>query len=487
VKSIATRLAVWYALAATITLACLSVIGFFALEKNLIHGLDLLNAAQFNQIKAHLGRDYRTLSPPAIDDRIRETTDYASVLFYIDIHNRKSDTLFNSSNLRGQTIPDLPGRRVFSTTVPGIGELRAGEFLLEPYDVMVATPVKPVRDLMIGYVQISVALVSIMLIVSVAIGFGLSHFALRPVFIIEETANRIRSDNLSERIPLGNIDAELANLGRLLNQMFDRLESSFEQIRRFTGDASHELKTPLSLLRLQAERMLMEGGLSPSQEEAVHVQLEEVTRLNQIIEELLLISRAEARSIGLERTPQQPALFLQGFAQDARVLAEHRGLQFREMHGGDGSVEFDPKWIRQVLLNLLTNALNVSPPGGTVTIRSTLFNQTWRVEVEDEGLGVPAHSHARIFERFVRLAPADGSAGSGLGLAICRGIVELHKGRIWAESGRDDTGLRVVFELPTLNVAELPAVTENPAPQRFRWDPRVIWANLRRHQQWYTD
>lgn len=486
-KSIATRLAVWYALAATITLACLSVVGFFALQKNLIHGLDLLNETEFNQIQAHLGLDYRNLQPDAIDGRIRETTDYASVLFYIDVHDVNSEVLFNSSNLRGQAIPDLPGEHVFNASVPGIGELRAGEFVLGPFDVMIATPLKQVRDLMRVYVQISVALVSLMLLMSIAIGFGLSHIALRPVYIIEETANRIRSDNLSERIPLASIDSELANLGHLLNQMFDRLESSFNQIRRFTGEASHELKTPLSLMRLQAERLIMEGGLSASHEEAVHVQLEEVTRLNKIIEELLLISRAEAGAITLDRQPQQPELFLQSFSQDARVLAEHRGVHYRSSHEGHTPVSFDAKWLRQVLLNLLTNALNASPAGAAITLCSVCKSQTWRVSVEDAGMGVPAGAHARIFERFVRLDPVNAD-GSGLGLAICRSIVELHRGRIWAEAGEEGRGLRVIFELSTLDsVNEAPALSHESTLPRRSWDPRVIWANLRGHQQGYTD
>jgi two-component system heavy metal sensor histidine kinase CusS len=462
VKSIATRLGVWYALAAAASIAVLSSAGFFILEKQLIHGLDMLNAAEFAQVQARLGNDYEALDPRAIDARIRETTDYASVLFFIDIHGKQVGTVFRSTNLHGHTIPDIPGERVFDVEVAGIGALRTGEFILPPFDVVIATPLKPVEDVMRGYVRVCVAMVSLMLVLSVAIGFGLTRFALRPVRIIEQTANRIRSDNLSERIPVDNIDDEVANLAHLLNQMFDRLESSFNQIRRFTADVSHELKTPLSLMRLQAERLIVEGGLSPAQEEAVQVQLEEVARLNKIIEELLFLSRAEARAVPLECKPQQPASFISNFATDARVLAEHRGVRYSDSHEGDGRVVFDPKWIRQVLLNLLTNALNVSPPNGTVTIRSLLSGSTWRVSVEDEGPGVPIEMRARIFERFMRLAVREGleDAGSGLGLAICRSVVQLHNGTIRAEAGAGGRGLCVVFELPV----DYAAASANTAP-----------------------
>ena len=480
-RSIAARLAVWYALAATATLAGLSVAGYFALQTSLVNGLDLLNAAEFRQIKAELGPDYPSLSAEAINLRIRQTTDYASVLFFIDVHGENVGTLFRSANLRGHSIPDLPGQHTFVATVEDIGELRSAEFLLPPFDVMIGTPIQPVRDVMHGYLRISVALVAIMLLISSAMGFALSHLALRPVRLIEETANRIRSDNLSERIAIDNIDDEVANLARLLNQMFDRLESSFAQIQRFTAEASHELKTPLSLLRLHAERLIVEGTLSSAQEEAVHAQLEEITRLNKIIEELLFISRAEAGAVTLERREQEALLFMQGFAQDARVLSEHHGAQYVDAHEGDGVACFDAKWIRQVLLNLLSNALRVSPPGGRITIASILSGPSWRVSVTDEGPGVETQALARIFERFVRLGPQTVAfdSGSGLGLAICRSIVELHQGRIWAEHGPDARGLRVVLEMP-----RQPASLDDAAATRAAARSSGESA---RHQQWHSD
>jgi signal transduction histidine kinase len=231
--------------------------------------------------------------------------------------------------------------------------------------------------------------------------------------------------------------------------MFDRLESSFNQIRRFTADASHELKTPLSLIRLHAEQLLMEDKLSPAQAEAVQVQLEEIDRLNTIIEDLLFLSRAEAGSITLELRSQNPAVFLHAFEQDARVLVEHAGLRCVCTHEGAGEVQFDGKWIRQVLLNLLTNSLAATARGGIIAIGSTVRNSVWTMSVEDQGIGVPDDQRDHIFERFVRLGNSDGAAdrGTGLGLAICRSIVELHGGRIFAAAAASGRGLRVVFEL----------------------------------------
>ena len=395
-KSIGARLALWYAGAATLTLLCLFVAGYYLLEGQLIRGLDLLNEAQFAQISAHLGEDFASLNAEVIDARIRETSNFSAVLFFITIDDRKAPVrpVFYSTNLRGLPIPDVPGRRTYDTQLAGIGELR-------------------------------------------------------PVRLIRETATHISSDNLSERIPVADIRDEISELAQLLNQMFDRLESAFDQIRRFTAEATHELKTPLSRIRLQAEKLLMHGKLDPANEESVHDQLKEIARLSQIIEELLFLSRAEARDIDLAMINSDPEALLTAFNQDACVLSEHRGLQFVHSHSGLGRVLVEPRWLRRVLLNLVANALNASPAGGTVTLSSVLRDGVWRVSLDDQGPGVPPDLRELIFERFFRSAAATGDdGGSGLGLAICRSIVSLHGGHIWVEPVPVGPGLRVVFTIP---------------------------------------
>jgi two-component system heavy metal sensor histidine kinase CusS len=448
-KSIGARLTSWYAISATTTLACLFVAGFILLENRLIHGLDLLNESEFEQIRAHLGPDYRTLTPDVIDRRIRETTDYASVLFYINIDTAEQRNLFNSTNLKGHTIPDVPGRRRYNADVPELGGLRVGEFVLPPFDITIATPRQQVHEVMRGYLLVCLALLVGMLLASVAIGFGLSRLVLRPVRLIRETANRIRSDNLSERIPVSAVSDEISDLAALLNQMFDRIEAGFNQVRRFTADASHELKTPLSLVRLHAEKLLVDGGLTAAHQDAVLVQLEEIGRLNQIIDGLLFLSRAEAQAMKLDLKVQDPAHFMRSFPPDAMVLAEHHGRHFVHSHQGEGWVAFEEKWLRQVLLNLLTNAIKASPRDGLITLRSTVADGIWRVSVEDQGPGLSAEQRERMFERFVRFTtPGTEDTGSGLGLAICRSIIGLHRGRIFAAPGSGGRGLLVTFEIP---------------------------------------
>lgn len=449
-RSISLRLAAWYAFAATITLAGLFVVGYQLLESYLIHGLDQLNTAEYEQIRARLGPNYQALTAADINQRIRDTTKYASVLFYIEVDKPGLGVVFYSDNLEGRPLPDVPHLHRFDGTMTGIGRLRLAEFVLPPLDITIASSSEQVYKDMDGYVEVCSGLLGAMLGVSALIGFALSRLALKPVRLIRKTAMHIGSDNLSERIPVSGVRDEISELGRLLNQMFDRLEYSFNEIRRFTAEASHELKTPLSLIRLQAEKLLVKGTLSSADEEAVQMQLEELARLNRIIEELLFLSRAEARAITLQLKTQSPSRFLGAFAQDARVLAEHHGRLFELHCEGEGVAAFEAQRIRQVLLNLLVNALHASPPQGVVTLRSRLSGTHWQVSIEDQGPGIPAKDRDRVFERFVRLGQrVTDEQGSGLGLAICRSIIGLHRGRIWAEAASAAGGLRVVFEIPT--------------------------------------
>ena len=449
-KSIGARITFWFVLSITLTLACLFVVGYQFLQNYVIHDLDLLNATEFQQIKARLGSDYGSLNRAIIDERIRQTTEYASVLFYISIDSRQHGNLFRSKNLAGNPLPDVKGKRVFNGTISGIGELRVAEFLLPPFDVSIGTSMGQVRRSMVAYTEVSLALLLGMILASIAIGLGLSRLMLRPVRLIGETANRIRSDNLTERISVTGIDDEISELARLLNQMFDRLESSFNQVRQFSAEVSHELKTPLSLVQLHAEKLLVDGSLSPAQEDSVQIQLEELARINQMVDELLFLSRAEAQGISMNLVVQDPHRFLQNFEQDIFALTEHQGHRLRYTHHGQGRVAFEERWLRQVVLNVLTNALRASPPGGLITLRSEFVPRYWRVSIEDEGPGLSRDQCERAFERFVRFnQTGTEDRGSGLGLPICRSIVQLHNGQIRAEPCAEGRGLRVVFEIPS--------------------------------------
>ncbi|MDE3106510.1 MAG: two-component sensor histidine kinase, partial [Acidobacteriota bacterium] len=140
-KSIGARITFWFVLSVTLTLGCLFTAGYQLLQNYVIHDLDLLNATEFRQIKARLGSDYPSLNRGIINERIRQTTEYASVLFYISIDSRERGNLFRSKNLAGNPLPDVKGERLFNGSIPGIGELRIAEFVLPPFDVSIGTPI----------------------------------------------------------------------------------------------------------------------------------------------------------------------------------------------------------------------------------------------------------------------------------------------------------------------------------------------------------
>jgi signal transduction histidine kinase len=467
-RSLGARLMLWYAVVSTLTLTALVATGFYLLSRHMDHSLDLLNLAEFENVRSTLGPDVAALPADGLERRMQSFGEGGALVFYIEIREQNGEVVFSSSNLYRQPLSaGWTDSDVYDVELPGIGEVRARRFPLESRTVVVASPKALVKQVMDGYAQVGLALVALGIVASVVAGLIFSQIALQPVRTIQETANRIRSDNLSERIPVPDVHDEISDLARLLNETFDRLELSFNQIRRFSAEASHELKTPLSLVRLQAEKLLVEESLTSEQQEAVQLQMDEISRLEQIIEDLLFLSRAEADAVKLALRPGAPSEFLESFVPDARVLAEHRGVRFSERIEGSGLVLFDPKWIRQVLLNLMINALNVSPRGGLVTLDSEITLESWRLAIEDEGPGVPADQRERIFERFVRLpnVGAEEVKGSGLGLAIARTIINLHQGVIRAEAGPRKGGLRVVVELslPREKPTQPPAVAQSPS------------------------
>jgi signal transduction histidine kinase len=232
--------------------------------------------------------------------------------------------------------------------------------------------------------------------------------------------------------------------------MFDRLESSFAQVKRFTADASHELKTPLTFVRLNAEKLRAKYANDPEATAVIGEILEELDHLGQIIESLLFLAKAESGALVLAKTEVQAETFVRDFAEDALALAEDRGAKFKLLRAAAGRIRCEQTLVRQLLTNLAANALRVSPPGGTVTLESCINKDQWLLVVSDQGPGLPLDQLEPVFERFQRYGPTSGKtgieAGAGLGLAICRSIATLHGGTIHAENGT--TGFRIVVELP---------------------------------------
>jgi len=451
-KSLRFKLALAYMLVVTLTVVAVLGIGRWLLEVKLTGGIDFLNHAEFQEIQNRIVSN-QTLVPRAeLLERISEHSVIDAPLYYFQVCDPEEGIIFRSENLKNAVLPERPGDNLaWSCAVPPFGSMRGGSFQAGNLNIEIATSTNNINDFFSDYFQVSLLLIGFVVIFGLIWGFWMSRMALSPIRSIQQTAQRISANNLGERIKVDDVEGEIGDLKRLLNQMFDRLESSFERLWRFAGDASHELKTPLILIRLQSERLLLHGSLSPTDKEAIQQQLENINRLNAVIEKLLFLAKSEVGAITLNLQMQPTRPFIASFGEDAQALCEDHQVIFHCTENTELRAAFNATLIRQVLLNLLTNALNAVRSGGEIALSSRLHSGQWQIIVEDTGPGIPDDRLKEVFEPFVRIdqgSTQDREAGSGLGLAICRRIVNLHSGTIRLENRVDLRGLRVVVEIP---------------------------------------
>lgn len=445
------RLTVRFAVLVTLTTALVLLVGGWLLQRQAIAGLGELHHIEGTELGKILGAG--PLLAPAVAERIRLDADSDAVMFFIQVRDGRGNVVFRSKNLGATLLPALGGPgRDWEAELPGAGRVLISDFKDGAWHIQVASQLEPTERMLRTYAEVSALLLAGVALLSVGLGHQFSRATLRPVRAIEATARRIRADNLSERIPVAAGHGELTALIELLNGTFDRLQRSFDQVQRFTAEASHELKTPLALARLNAEKLQTRVRADPEAGELVAEVLDEIARLNRIIESLLLLARMEGGALQLPRRTFDLAALVRDFAEDAAALTEDAGVGFALARNDEGTVIGDAGLLRQLLLNLLSNALAVSEKGTTVTLESRRLADGWQLVLSDEGLGLPAEQLERIFERFVRFEGAavrpSAAPGTGLGLAICRSIVELHGGRIHAENRTDRRGLGVTVHLP---------------------------------------
>lgn len=449
-NAISLRLTAAFAVLVTCVTALLLALGGWMLHRQMINGMEFMHAAEFSEIAARLQDE--SVSRAVQIERVREHAAIDAPMYFFQLHDGTGRVLFRSANLGATVLPDLTGRPANEVLrLPPLGRLLESEFYVGSWHVQIASPLAQMDRLFGDYLRVSLLLLGLTVFLSVGVGFAFSRFALRPVRAIAQTAARINADNLGERVPVGRGRDEIAALATLLNQMFDRLEKSFAQVRRFTADASHELKTPLALVRLNAEKLRGRAAGDAEAMACIDDLQEELTRINRIIESLLFLAQADAGVLAPYLPRGNPQALVQSTAEDLAVLAEDRGMRFTLGRNEPLEAAFSETMLRQLLFNLAANAFAVMPAGGLLQLESMRADGRWRLEMTDEGPGLAEADLGRIFERFVRIdSTANGARGSGLGLAICRGISELHNGTIRAENRTDRRGLRVIVELPSV-------------------------------------
>jgi two-component system, OmpR family, heavy metal sensor histidine kinase CusS len=259
--------------------------------------------------------------------------------------------------------------------------------------------------------------------------------ALRPLQDVADTAEQIHAKALDQRLPQPSGQDEVSRMVRVLNDTFDRLERSFAQATRFSGDASHELKTPLTIMRGEIESALKSQLENPEIENLLVDLLNQTERLSSITEKLLLLSRADAGALVLKKEAVEFSAMCRDLVEDAEILGMRRKITTKAEISPGVIVWADQSYVRQALLNLLENAIKYNVESGTISISLTKSNSLALFRIANTGTEIPKEHETFIFERFYRADPSRSTdiKGSGLGLSICREIALAHGGQIWLE------------------------------------------------------
>jgi heavy metal sensor kinase len=286
-------------------------------------------------------------------------------------------------------------------------------------------------------------------------GWFLSRKTLAPVLAMSEQAHRIGAENLDQRLPVTNPRDELGHLASTFNNLLSRLSSAFGLQRQFMADASHELRTPVSVIRTATSVTLEKERRNEYEyRNALTIIDEQVKRLTRIVDDMFQLARADAGRLTLRERSFYLDELLAETARAAGVLGSAKGVTVRPPEMPESLCHGDEDLLRQLISNLLDNAIAFSSPGGIVALDLQANNGTYFVTVSDTGPGIPPEAQAHIFERFFRgekgsgrLSAGSNGAGAGLGLSIAKTIAEAHGGTLWlVRTG--STGTIFTFALP---------------------------------------
>ena len=276
-------------------------------------------------------------------------------------------------------------------------------------------------------------------LLALAGGWWLMRRALTPVAALTAAAEKIHEGNLAQKMVRSGNGDELDRLTEVFNAMTARLDGSFQRIREFTLHASHELKTPLTIMRGELETALNEHNSSAAQRDRLASQIDEIERLTKIVDGLSLLTKADAGQIALKCEPVRlDDLVRENFA-DAKILAGPHNIKVRLDQCDEATVTGDRHRLRQLLLNLADNAVKYNRPGGMVAFSLRRDGNFGGLQITNTGSGIAPELQPRVFERFFRGDSSHGNAveGCGLGLSIAQWIVTAHQGEIQFSSEPD--------------------------------------------------
>jgi len=399
---------------------------------------------------------------------------------YVQVLSISGHIIIRSSNLRGSNLPlngdvlalALSQHQVFETLDKNAArKFAAGSKLrlvtypvfdagIPRYLVQVALSTEPLDQNLFGLRLLLLIAVPLTILAAAAGGLYLAKRAFDPIDKIIRTAQSISAQQLDKRLDVGNVEDEVTRLSRTLNAMFDRIEEAFKLQKQFTTDASHELRTPLTILLGEIE-VALSNPRSPSDYQAIlRSAVEEIRRINNIVDELLTIARLEGGQLQLQKSPLRLDELLLDAISRTSAYASQRSIRINyEVQDNPVEeteelyVEGDRDKLLSVFINLLDNAIKYSRDGAPIRVVQSGENGFARIKVMDSGTGIPSSDLPHIFDRFYRVDKSrsgDGAQrGSGLGLSIAKSLTEAHGGRIDIES-RLGEGTVVTVQLPMM-------------------------------------
>jgi len=473
-QSIRGQLATWYALAMGATLAVFAV-AVYSVERSWINErIEERLQIEANLIVASLsGADFAIDTTAALDTstvifqpsvayvpgpeiaaRLNNVSDYVLLLtadprrarhYFNDAAAANSIEDLNEFAIAAREALDSGSDFGYADLNLPVGRVR---FYLTPLQgphyaaVVTGVPTSEVRSHLDRLLAVMVTVATLVVTASTWIAYLLAGRTLKPVDLIVDEVEAISGGrSLHRRLAIPRTRGELTRLTSTLNAMLGRLENSFFALRRFTADASHELKTPLTVLRAGIERAITHPSASDDVLEVLEETLVEVNRMTELVDSLLMLARADEGRTSLHREPVDIREIMGEVAETASILEEQASVQVEVKVPEEPQVApLDRSRVRQLLMNLLTNAIKFNQAGGKVTVESKLDEESLTILVKDTGVGMSSTELEQVFQRFWRADPARSRvgkrAGAGLGLAICKWIAEAHGGSIDAKSVR---------------------------------------------------
>lgn len=439
--SIGTKLTAWYSLIMAASLCAFGVAADLAM-KNSIHSTVDEGLRQRIEGVRNILLEEGPKGIDALTDEFQEYADGQGKRGRLRVVDPSGKLIFvtPASDFLAKAARDSGSDREYLTRVDGEGFHTLHDTIDAnggAYDVVVATAMDDYERAVDRFELALCFSVPIILIVAALSGYWLSRRALSPVDEITQAARKIGAQDLAQRITVHKSGDELERLANTLNAMLGRLEAAFQRITKFTADASHELRTPVSVMRTSAEIALRKSRSEREYRDALAQILQESERMSQLIEQLLILARSDAGSSVLPMVPTNLAQPLQSACAHASGLAREKQLSF-STHIPD-----QPLWVRgdstsleRLFLVLLDNAVKYTPDGGRIDVQLSVEDALAVASIRDTGIGVASEDLPHIFERFYRADPARTRdlGGSGLGLAIGTWIAQVHGGEIRVQS-----------------------------------------------------